>query len=329
MTAPNASHTDNPTLGIALVIVGMLAISINDMLVKQLAGGYPLHEIVFARASIGLFLCLILVAFEGGYKILRTDRPFMHALRGMMIVTAYMTFFLAIAAIPLADATALFFVAPLFITVLSIPILGETVGMRRLIAVVIGFAGVLVMLQPGSSMMENASGTVVALLPVVAAFAYALTQILTRKLGISSKPSALAVYIQLAFVIVSLAFWIATGDGRFAEGVSNPSLELLLRAWRWPDSQDIWLLGLLGVISAVASYTLSAAYKLANAATIAPFEYVELPMAIFWGWLFWGEFPGPLTGAGIALIAGAGIYVFWRERQRNRPLAMKRATRRW
>ncbi|MCC0048926.1 MAG: DMT family transporter [Rhodobiaceae bacterium] len=324
----NASHTDNATLGIALIVVAMLAISINDMLIKQLAGGYPLHEIIFARATIGLILCLILVAFDGGLSILRTDKPFLHALRGMLIVIANMTYFLAIAAIPLADATALFFVAPLFITLLSIPILGEKVGGRRLVAVVIGFAGVLVMLQPGSSMMSDAN-IMVALLPVVAALAYALTQILTRKLGISTKSSALAVYIQLAFVAVSSAFWIACGDGRFAEGTANPSIEFLFRAWRWPAPQDLWLLGLLGVVSAVISYTLSAAYKSANAATIAPFEYVELPMAIFWGWLFWGEFPGPMTGAGIALIAGSGIYVFLREKQRKRPLAVKRPTRRW
>lgn len=328
MTSSTA-HSDNPTFGIALVIVGMLAISVNDMLIKQLAGSYPLHEIIFARASIGLTICLVLVAFDGGLAILRTDKPLLHALRGTLIVVANMSFFLGIAAMPLADATAMFFVAPLFITLLSIPILGERVGARRLVAVVIGFAGVLIMLQPGSTLMENAPNTLVALLPAVGALAYAMTQILTRKLGISSRSSALAVYIQLAFVTVSVAFWLVAGDGRFAQGVTNPSLEFLLRAWRWPDPQDIWLLALLGCISAVISYTLSAAYRSANAAAIAPFEYVELPMAIFWGWLFWGEFPGPMTGAGIALIAGSGIYVFWRERQRKHPLAVRRPTRRW
>ena len=317
MTMANASHTDNATLGIALIVVAMLAISINDMLIKQLAGGYPLHEIIFARATIGLILCLILVAFDGGLSILRTDKPFLHALRGMLIVIANMTYFLAIAAIPLADATALFFVAPLFITLLSIPILGEKVGGRRLVAVVIGFAGVLVMLQPGSSMMSDAN-IMVALLPVVGALAYALTQILTRKLGISTKPSALAVYIQLMFLVVSVGFWLIAGDGRYADAVQSPSLKFLLRAWIWPEPGDWLPLLWLGASSAAIGYCLSQAYRLADAATVAPFEYAALPLAVFWGWLLWSDLPGPAVWAGMALIVGSGLFVFLRERHRTR-----------
>ena len=329
MQSGTSSSTDNPTLGIALIVIGMFAISINDMLIKDLSGGYPLHEIIFARSAIGLVLCLVIVAFDGGLAVLKTSTPFLHALRGILITIANMTFFLAIAAMPLADATALFFVAPLFITILSVPLLGEKVGGRRLLAVFAGFAGVVVMLQPGSSMMSMTASRAIALLPIVAALAYAFTQILTRRLGIASRASALAVYIQFTFVVVSLTFGFVAGDGRFAADAPNESIDFLLRAWCWPEPGDIWRLLTLGVISAVISYTVSAAYRSANAATIAPFEYVELPMAIFWGWLLWNEFPGPLTMTGIAMIAGSGIYVFWRERQRRRHLAIRRPTRRW
>lgn len=272
MNAGTTSSTDNPRLGIALVNVGMAFISVNDMLIKQLAGAYPLHEVIFARSAIGLTLCMGMVWYEGGLQVLHTRTPGLHALRGVLIVIANMTFFTAIAVIPLADATALFFVAPLFITILSIPMLGEKVGGRRLIAVTVGFAGVVLMLQPSSSLRSSAANGLVVFLPVIAALAYAFTQILTRRLGIASKASALAVYIQAMFVAVSLLFWLFAGDGRYAEGTQSESIEFLFRAWIWPRPQDVPLLIGLGVASAAISYCVSQAYRSANAAVIAPFE---------------------------------------------------------
>ena len=156
-------------LAIAFVLAGVFAISINDMLIKQLSGGYPLHEIVFARSAIGILFTLIVVQIEGGFGILKTRRPLLHVLRGLLVVVANMTFFLALAAIPLADATALFFAAPLFITVLSIPILGEKVGVVRLTAVAIGFAGVVIMQRPWAGAGELQANRLVLLLPVIAA----------------------------------------------------------------------------------------------------------------------------------------------------------------
>ncbi|MGB1390929.1 MAG: EamA family transporter, partial [Paracoccaceae bacterium] len=139
------------TAGILFIMAGMAAISVNDMMIKQLSGGYPLHEIVFARSFIGLLFSLIIVQIEGGFSILKTRQPGLHAIRGMLVVISNMTFFLALATLPLADATALFFVAPLFITVLSIPLLGEKVGPLRIGAVVVGFVGVLLMQRPWAS----------------------------------------------------------------------------------------------------------------------------------------------------------------------------------
>ena len=109
-------------LGILFVVLGMFCISLNDVMIKEFSGDYPLHQIVFARSGIGIMFSLVLVQMEGGWGILKTRRPGLHMLRGLLIVIANMTFFLALAVLPLADATALFFAAPLFITVLSIPI---------------------------------------------------------------------------------------------------------------------------------------------------------------------------------------------------------------
>jgi len=317
-----------PSAGIAFILVGMLFISVNDMLIKQMSGGYPLHQMVFVRSAIGICISLVLVQFEGGWAILRTSRPGLHLLRGLMIVFANMAYFTALAVMPLADATALFFVAPLFITLLSIPVLGERVGWRRIGAVLVGFAGVLVMVRPGGAVGSDLPSSWVLALPVVSALAYAGTQILTRKLGMSSRASAMAVYLQGMFLLVSLVFFVVAGDGRFAEVQSNESLIFLLRAWIWPEPGDIWLFLCLGAASGFIGYSLSQAYRLGDAATIAPYEYSAMPMALFWGWVVFGTLPGVDAWIGIALITGSGLYVFLRERARKSVIKDSRPVRR-
>ncbi|MCF3595680.1 DMT family transporter [Rhodobacteraceae bacterium LMO-12] len=327
MTAPSAIN--RPAIGIAFILAGMVAISINDMLVKRLSGGYPLHEIVLIRSSVGLMFSLMLVQVEGGWHILKTRTPGLHALRGLVIVISNLTFFAALAVIPLADATALFFVAPLLITLLSIPILGEKVGPMRLGAVVVGFCGVILMMQPWASTAPGGVSRWIFSLPILAALTYALNQVLTRKLGVTSRASAMSVYIQVMFIFVSLLVWLVAGDGKYAAMTDNPSLIFLAREWVMPQGFDRWLFLGLGLNAAIIGYCLSQAYRMASAATVAPFEYVGLPLAIFWGWLIWAELPGPWVFAGIVLIVGSGLFVFLRERQKNRPLATRRVNRRY
>ena len=329
MTPAPPQAENNPTTAIAFILAGMFFISVNDALIKQLSGDYPLHQMVFVRSAIGIGFSLILVHFEGGFSILKTSTPGLHIIRGLLVVFANMTYFTALAVLPLADATALFFVAPLFITLLSIPLLGEKVGPRRIGAVVVGFVGVLIMVRPGSAIADNVANWLVLLLPVVAALSYALMQIMTRRLGLTTKASAMAVYIQLTFLAVSAGFFVVAGDGRYAVGVEDPSLIFLLRAWVWPETGDIWLFAALGVGSTAVGYALSRAYKDADAATVAPFEYVALPLAILWGWALWSEIPATETWAGIALIVLSGLYVFLRERVKNREVAVKRPMRRY
>lgn len=327
MSTSQSSVPAGSSAGIGFIVLAMVAISINDMLIKQLSGDYALHQIVFIRSAIGIVFSLILVQMEGGWAILRTKAPGLHALRGILIVTSNLTYFTALAVIPLADATALFFVAPLMITLLSIPFLGEKVGPWRIGAVVTGFVGVLIMLQPWSGEARDVP-LLILLLPLVAALTYALNQVLTRQLGATSKASALAVYIQGMFILVSAGFFVVAGDGRFAEGLESPSLIFLLRAWVWPEGVDRWFLLGLGLNSAVIGYCISQAYRLSDAATVAPFEYTGLPLAVMWGWLIWGELPGSSVTTGIVLIVGSGLFVFLRERQKKRPVASGRRVNR-
>ena len=189
----------------------------------------------------------------------------------------------------------------------------------RLVAVSVGFAGVVLMMRPWDS--DTQVSRVILFLPVLSALTYALNQILTRRLGASTRASAMAVYIQGIFIVVSLGFYAVAGDGRYAVGVENGSLQFLLRAWVWPEGTDRWLFLGLGLNSAIIGFSLAQAYRLADAAVVAPFEYIGLPLAIFWGWVIWGEVPVPVVWAGSALILGSGVFVFIRERMQSRRLA--------
>jgi len=302
-------------IGILMICLGTGLITLNDMMFKALSGDYALYQIVFARSLGGLMFSVIILQLEGGWRLLKTATPWQHVARALMVVVSNMSFFLAIAAMPLGLVSALFFVAPLLITVLSIPVLGERVGIHRWTAVGVGFAGVAVMFVPellGQGL--GVPGWSYAL-PLVAALSYAGNQVMTRKLGVTSRASALAIYIQVMFLVVSVIFYAVLGQGQYAEGITNDSLVFLLRAWVWPTPGDIWVFLALGLNVAAIAYCLSQAYRMAEAGVVAPFEYVALPLAVFWGWSVFGEIPGPFTWAGMVLIAGAGLYIVWRERK--------------
>ncbi len=317
---------DVETRAIAFILVGMVCITVNDTLIKFLSDGYPLHQMVFVRSAIGLVVSVVFLRMEGGVTLLRTDRPALHVLRAVLIVVANMTFFAALAVMPLGAATALFFVAPLFITLLAIPVLGEPIGAPRITAIVVGLVGVGVMMAPGVDWGGIPRWNL--LLPVAAAACYSGMQVLTRKLGDRSAASAMAIYIQGTFVVVSVGFFLVAGDGRFAADTRSDAAKFLLRAWVWPAAGDLWIFAVLGLMSALIGYSLSQAYRLGTAAVVASYEYVALPLAIFWGWLVFGEVPDPAVWLGIVLIAGAGLAVFARERALARPVASDRPIRR-
>lgn len=325
--APFQGSTQSLT-GIVFIVVGMLGVSVNDVLIKSLSGGYPLHELVFVRSVIGIAISLLIVQFEGGFGILKTERPLAHLIRGLLVVVANMSYFAALAALPLAQATALFFVAPLIITLLSIPLLGERVGLRRIGAVIVGFAGAMVMIAPDIAKAGSLGASFVYVLPLIGASAYALMQIMTRRLGIASKASALAVYVQATFIVICSGFFLVAGDGRFASETTNPSAQFLLREWVWPVDGDGWKFIALGLSSGVVGYALAQAYRVAEAAVVAPFEFIVMPLALLWGWFVFASVPSAQVVVGGAMILTAGVYVFVRERVRKAGVAAARPWRR-
>ena len=316
---------DHRVLGIACAIGAVAIFVLQDAVIKWLSGDYPLHEIVLARAASAVAVTLFVMRLEGGARLLRTRRLGLHLLRSGLLVIANCAFFMALAAMAIAEATAIFFIAPLIITALAALLLGETVGPRRWTAVCIGLAGVVVMLRPGEGVLQLA-----ALLPIVAAAAYALMQIITRRLGSTERASTIALYTQAGFIAASATFGLVVGDGRFDPG-DDPSLSFLFRAWTVPSVQDALVFVGIGIGNGVGGYLMSQAYRVTRPSAIAPFEYVALPMSVMWGVLFFGHWPDVIVYGGMALICGSGLYVLHREtvvararRRANRTIARSR-----
>jgi len=299
--------------GAFAAILAMLFFSVNDSTIKFLSDSYALHQIVFVRSIIGIVFGLVVIApLTGGIAQLRTRRLHLHLIRGSFVVFANMMFFLGLAALPLAEAVAIFFISPLIIATFSVLFLGERVGPRRWAAIVVGLIGVLVIVQPGTAAFQAAS-----LFPLTAAFGYASLHIMTRHLGRTESATALAFYIQVTFVIAATLIGLALGHGQFAGG-HGPSLEFLFRGWIWLSAADLPLLVLVGMTSALGGFFISYAYRASEAAIVAPFEYVAMPVAIVMGYLIFDELPGLTDWIGIALIIGGGLFLLWREAVQDR-----------
>ncbi len=278
--------------GVLLMLAAGLAFTGMDAVAKHLTQSYPVLQVTWGRY---FFHLLTLPLFLGGIglgALVRTRRPALQIARSALLLGATVLFFLAIKFIPLADATAIGFVSPLLVTALSVPLLGETVGIRRWTAVVIGFASVLIIVRPGFGMVHWA-----AVLPLLVAACFALYQISTRILSRSDGAATTLFYS--ATVGLAVTSILAPFD------------------WRWPDLAGWLYLALLGGLGGGSHYLMIRAFALAPASLLAPYSYVQLVWAMAIGFLWFGDLPDGWTLIGGAIIAASGIYVLYRERQRG------------
>lgn len=296
------------TRGILFAAGGGAILSVNDLAIKNLSGDYALHQVILTRAIIGIILVLAVIWLSGtGFRQLLTRHPKAHLFRVSVVMISNVTYFLGLAALPLADAVALAFIAPLIVTLLSAVVLGEPVGPRRWAAVGVGMLGVLIMLRPGAGVIRPA-----AILVLISALCYATSHMMTRRMRDTESAMTLGFFVQCGFVLVSSAMGLWVGDGHLSD-TPDASLAFLFRAWHWPPLGDWpWFLA-TGLAVGVGGMMMSQAYRTTEAAVVAPFEYVGMPMAILWGAIFFGTLPDRVAWAGIALICGAGLYTIWRE----------------
>ncbi|OQA21736.1 MAG: Riboflavin transporter [Chloroflexi bacterium ADurb.Bin360] len=240
-----------------------------------------------------------------------TPHPWLEAFRGFLLFLSFTTYMMGLAALPLADMAALRNSGPLMITLLSVAVLGEKVSLRHWLALLVGFAGVLLIVQPGSATFNL--GSVFALL---AALFYAVATIITRQLRATDSSAVMGYYTSLIYVVAGLvlaplALFIGEIPG------AHPSIAFLFRPWSLPSLLDGVLMGGLGVVWAVAMLFIARAYSLAQASVAAPFEYTSLLYNIIWGLLLWREVPSAPVLAGAVLIVASGIAILALQRKQQ------------
>ena len=299
-----ATASSNERLkGILFLCAGAMIFTVQDVIIKWISGEYAVTQILATRSLVAFAPLFILLHLDGGLRGVSGRRLGRLLLRAALLFASYTTYYLAIAAIPLAEAVSLFYTAPLFIVALSGPMLRERAGPTRWLAVVAGFIGAIVMCRPGADVIDPA-----ALLSLFAAALYAFAQVMARDLGTTYRASVMALAQNSVNLAAALAIGLIAGDGAYA-GAAHPSLAFLLRAWAVPTTADLLLMAATGLIAAVAIWFLTQAYRIAEANVIAPFEYSSIIWVVLLAYFIWGEVPEPLTVVGGLLIVASGIYV--------------------
>ena len=298
--------------GILFATGGTAIFSVNDVAIKFLSAGYALHQIILIRAIVAMIFILIVIHLSPrGWSQITTARPTAHLLRVVIVMLSNVTYFLGLAAMPFADAVAVAYVSPIVVTLLSILVLGETVGPRRWAAVIVGMVGVIVLLRPGAGVIQPA-----AVLVLISAVLYAAGNLLARRMGSTESAMTLSFYVQSGFIAVSLSMGLWTGDGHLA--TADPIWAFLFRAWIWPPVADWPIFLATGLSVGIGGLMVTQAYRMAEAGLVAPFEYIGMPIAIVWGIVVFSTFPDATAWVGIALICGAGLYTLWRETAKRR-----------
>ena len=293
------STADKPVLGILFMIGFCITAPIMDGMAKLTPNEVPVLQIVAARFGVQVVI-LIPMAIMMGVAMPPTARDVVgHLMRSLMLLLATFCFFSAIRYMPIANAMAIFFVAPFILTLMGGLLLGEQVGPRRITACVIGFIGALFVIQPSFQELGF-----VTLLPLGTAVTFAAYMILTRTMSDRQHPIALQAYTALGASLLILPLIIGF------EGTNNPWLDPV-----WPSEFAIMALLAVGILATISHLLLSVALKLAPTATIAPLQYLEIAGSVAVGYFLFRDFPDSLTWLGIAIIVGSGLYVFARERR--------------
>lgn len=284
----SASGGTSVGLGIGFAVLAFLLFSAMDMMIKQLTGDYPVQQMLFLSALFAMFPISLAIWRTGGAAKLRTRRPLTHLLRGCTGMAASFASIYAFSSMPMSDVYALLFATPLLVTALSVPLLGEKVGWRRWSAITVGFAGVMIMLQPGESTIGL--GTLAAL---AAAIFASLSVILVRKLSATESTASIALYSNL-LIAITMGAWAFTD-------------------YRTMPFTDLALAASAGMAGGLALLALISAYRRAAAAVIAPFQYSQMIWGVLFGYWVFGDAPSVVVLLGSTVVIASGLYILHRE----------------
>jgi len=278
---------NNNLLGIILMTLGMFCLSVNDVTVKSLNEQFPVWEIVFFRALSGFFISIGLISFFGINKI-KTKKPFLHFVRAFSAVCCVVFYFFGLKYLFLSENVTIVHSAPILAAIIAVPVLGEKLGLKRTLAIILGFVGVLIIVKPGTDFFK-----IVAIFPILSAVFMALVYISTRSLMRTESSVAIIFYYSLTLLITSLVF--------FPTDFLMPSFPQLI------------LLLNLGIMGSLGHFFISQAAKYADVVVISPFEYTSFLFVSVMGYYFFNEIPTNSIYLGGFLIIVSGLYIAYRE----------------
>jgi drug/metabolite transporter (DMT)-like permease len=298
-----AAAGDRPALGILLVLVSTVFLSGSDAISKLLSASLPPLEVAWLRWA--AFTAIMAGALAAGPRRegLATNRPVLQVVRGVGLVGSAILFITGLRFLPVAEATAISFVSPVFVTALSIPILGERIGVRRWAAALVGLVGILVIVRPGTSAFQAA-----ALLPMLSSLFWAVGLVVTRKIGrADTSRTTMTISALVGFVLLTV---------------------LVPAVWITPRLEHIALGVLIGAAATTGHWIVTAAYRYAPASLLVPFSYAQILWATLLGYLFFGNVPDGWTYVGAGIVIASGLYTAHRERVRAREAVLARAAAR-
>ena len=289
---PAAPHPSTALRGIAFMLAGTFFMSLNNAVLKYMSAGYPAGQVLFMRGTFIFIPIAIFIWRAGGFQSAKVDSYGGHAIRAAFTVASGFMFVIGVRYLPLADATAISFAGPLFITMLATPVLGEYVGWRRWSAVIVGFIGVLIITRPTGDVVRLA-----VLLPLGSAFAAAMRDLITRRIAARETSNSILVTTTTAVMLAGLA--------------------TLPMGWIVPTPGDLGLIAMGGLVSGCGHYCMIETFRHAEAGLVAPFKYSSILYAVAMGYLFWGDLPDAWVITGTMILVASGLYILRRELARS------------
>tara|TARA_B100001996_G_scaffold46094_1_gene33211 strand:+ start:632 stop:1582 length:951 start_codon:yes stop_codon:yes gene_type:complete len=315
------TRKNNNTRGIILILLAMMVFSIQDGIMKHIYSFVSLYEVYLIRTVVSFALILIFLKLTNKKIEFKTQYPLLTFCRVILFFFGFSSFYISLSVLPLGLATALFFVTPFLITIFAHFFLKEKIGVKRWSAVVVGFIGVYVTLNPDFNNFNYLS-----LLPILCAFCYSLSMIIIKKTSEKDSIYTQTFTFYFGAIIFSVIFYFIIGDGQY-NTTEHPASQFIFREWFVNLENSILFMMATGVTATIAFLLLFTAYSIASPAVVSPFEYSILLWSPLIGWLYFSEIPSLNTVIGILIIISSGIYIFLREKAMDQSIATEKPLR--
>ena len=315
-----SAQNNNPK-GIVFILIAMIVFSVQDGIIKHIYNFVSLYEIYLIRTVVSFVLILLFLIITKKPIVFKSQYPLLTFTRVILFFFGFSSFYVSLTVLPLGTATALFFVTPFLITIFAHFFLKEEIGLRRWSAVVVGFIGVYVTLNPDFSNFNYLS-----LLPILCALCYSLSMIIIKKTSDKDSVYTQTFTFYIGAIIISIIFYFIIGDGQYNVS-DHPASQFIFREWFVDFNSNILLMTATGVTATLAFLFLFTAYSIASPAVVSPFEYSILFWSPLVGWLYFDEIPSLNTVIGILIIVSSGVYIFMREKAQNQSLATEKPLR--